>query len=311
MPIPDFQTAMEPLLELLGDEREHRQTEAVDHIAGQFGLTSEDRSALLPSGRQTLLANRVAWATTHLAKAGLVERTGRGRIRLTERGRQALRDHSAGVQIRVPYLNRFSAYLEFRGKSDRENDLAVEQTRNRSVVSDDGGTSPVEALEASYLALRRTLGQEILDRVKQAPPSFFEQVVIDLLVAMGYGGSYADAAQAVGRSGDDGIDGIIKADKLGLDFVYVQAKRWDAPVGRPTVQAFAGSLMGQRAGKGVFITTSKFTNEAEEYVRRIEKRIVLVNGARLADLMIDHGVGVADVATFRIKRIDTDYFEPE
>src|SRR5690348_4240458 len=174
MPIPDFQTVMEPLLELLDDEREHRQTEAVDHIAGQFRLLQEERSMLLPSGRQTVLANRVAWATTHLAKAGLIERTGRGRIRLTERGRQALRDRSAGEQIRVPYLSRFSAYLEFRGKSDREIDQAVLQTQRRSVVSDDGGTSPVEALEASYLALRRTLGHEILERIKQAPPAFFE-----------------------------------------------------------------------------------------------------------------------------------------
>ncbi|HEU5432680.1 MAG TPA: restriction endonuclease [Thermomicrobiales bacterium] len=311
MPIPDFQTIMDPLLGLLDDGDDHRQTEAVDRIADQFGVSPEEGSMLLPSGRQTVLANRVAWATTHLAKAGLIERTGRGRFRLTERGRQALRDQATGDQIRVPYLKRFPEYREFRGKSDREEDHSGQQTLHPSTISIDGGLTPVEALEASYLALRTALGQELLDRIKQAPPSFFEQVVLDLLVAMGYGGSYADAAQAVGRSGDDGIDGIIKEDKLGLDFVYVQAKRWDGPVRRPDVQAFAGSLMGQRAGKGVFITTSKFTKDAEEYVTRIEKRIVLVNGERLAELMIDHGVGVADVATFRIKRVDTDYFDPE
>ena len=166
-------------------------------------------------------------------------------------------------------------------------------------------------MESSYLHLRQALADELLERIQQASPRFFEQVVVDLLVAMGYGGSRADAGQAVGRSGDDGVDGIIKEDKLGLDFVYVQAKRWDQTVGRPAVQAFAGSLEGQRARKGVFITTSGFTRDAEEYVTRIEKRIVLIDGDRLAQLMIDHGVGVAEVATYQVKRVDADYFGEE
>lgn len=311
MSIPDFQSVMEPLLKSLDDGREHRQIDAVDEIARHFELRPDERSILLPSGRQSVLANRVAWATTHLAKAGLIQRTGRGRMRLTDRGKQALRDAAAGEPLRVAYLSRFPEYQAFRRKSEREDACREHTTSHSFVMADAGGATPVEALEASYLDLRRELGQELLDRIKQAPPTFFERVVLDLLVAMGYGGSFADAAQAVGGTGDDGIDGIIKEDKLGLDFVYVQAKRWDGPVGRPAVQAFAGSLMGRRAGKGVFITTSKFTREAEDYVTRIEKRIVLVNGERLASLMIDHGVGVADVATYQVKRVDTDYFEPE
>ncbi len=171
--------------------------------------------------------------------------------------------------------------------------------------------TPSELLESSYQGLRQALADELLERIEKASPRFFERLVVDLLVAMGYGGSRADAGQAVGRSGDDGIDGIIKEDRLGLDFVYVQAKRWDQAVSRPLVQAFAGSLEGQRARKGVFITTSRFTREAEEYVTRIEKRIVLVDGERLAQLMIDHGVGVADVASYHVKRVDLDYFDEE
>jgi len=166
-------------------------------------------------------------------------------------------------------------------------------------------------LEASYQQLRQALAQDLLERIKRASPVFFERLVIDLLVAMGYGGSRRDAASAVGGSGDDGIDGIIKEDRLGLDFVYVQAKRWENPVSRPIVQAFAGSLEGQRARKGVLITTSSFTREAQDYVKRIEKRIVLIDGEQLASLMIDHGVGVTDVATYHVKRVDVDYFGDE
>jgi restriction system protein len=171
--------------------------------------------------------------------------------------------------------------------------------------------SPDERLEASYQQLREALAQDLLERIKQASPTFFERLVIDLLVAMGYGGSRRDAGEAVGRSGDGGIDGIIKEDRLGLDFVYVQAKRWEGSVSRPTVQAFAGSLEGQRARKGVLITTSTFTREARDYVTRIEKRIVLIDGDQLTQLMIDHGVGVADVTSYHVKRVDTDYFGDE
>jgi restriction system protein len=169
--------------------------------------------------------------------------------------------------------------------------------------------TPQEALEESFKLLRASLAQDLLERIKAASPSFFENLVVELLVSMGYGGSREDAGEAVGRSGDGGIDGIIKEDRLGLDFIYVQAKRWNATVGRPDIQAFAGSLEGQRARKGVFITTSQFTREAYDYVSRIEKRIVLIEGAELAELMIDYGVGVTEVATYQIYRLDADYFD--
>ena len=188
---------------------------------------------------------------------------------------------------------------ERRTKGSRRSNFELKRSR------------PTRRWRRAYQALRSALAQELLERIRHASPAFFERVVIDLLVAMGYGGSHSDAAQAVGGSGDEGVDGIIKEDRLGLDFVYVQAKRWDNPVGRPTVQAFAGSLEGQRARKGVFLTTSTFTREAEEYVTRIEKRIVLVDGEELAQLMIDHGVGVAEVATYQVKRVDADYFSEE
>jgi restriction system protein len=221
---------------------------------------------------------------------------------MTERGRQAL--DGSPVRIDMHFLERYPEYRNFR---DRSSNRADSQSRPDS----EQDQTPDERLETSYRTLRQTLAQDLLERIKQAPPAFFEQVVVDLLIAMGYGCSRQDAGQAVGKSGDGGIDGIIKEDKLGLDFVYVQAKRWDETVGRPLVKSFAGSLEGRRARKGVFIPTWAFTGEAQHYVTQIEKRIVLVDGEQLAQLMIDHGVGVADVATYHVKRIDSDYFDGE
>lgn len=319
MAIPDYQTIMSPVLRRLTDGRERVTSDLTPDLADEFGLTEGERAELLPSGKQPVFANRVGWATTYLAKAGLIERTGRKRVRITERGLQALRDVDGnGGRVDAAYLKRFPEFLEFAQASrPRENPGARSKPQGgrgpeEKVVSSaerhQFDLPPNEALAASYHALRAALGQELLEHAKRASPAFFERLVIDLLVAMGYGGSLEDAARAVGGSGDDGVDGIIKEDRLGLDFVYVQAKRWGAPVGRPIVQAFAGSLEGQRARKGVLITTSKFTREAEEYVTRIEKRIVLIDGTQLADLMIEHGVGVADVATYRVQRVDADYF---
>ncbi len=302
MGIPDFQSAMLPILRLLADGEEHRSAAYLSSIADACGVTVEERRILIPSGRQPLYINRIAWAVTHLGKAGLVERTGRGRILITDRGREALAANPS--RIDAAYLKRYPEYVEFRRGS-------------LPAVTVDGhdapepAQTPDELLDASYQTIRQSLALDLLERIKRAPPVFFERVVVDLLVAMGYGGSQQDAAQAVGGTGDDGIDGIIKEDKLGLDFVYVQAKRWNGPVGRPTVQAFAGSLEGQRARKGVLITTSTFTREAFDYVTRIEKRIVLVDGSQLTNLMIDHSVGVSDVVTYHVKRIDADYFGEE
>jgi restriction system protein len=242
MAIPDFQSAMLPILRLFGDGEEHASADYLSAVADACSLTAEERRQLIPSGRQPLYVNRVAWAVTHLVKAGLVERTGRAKVRITDRGREALAANLARVDM--TYLMRYPEYVEFRRGSFPVPALGEQATTEPT-------KTPDELLDASHQLLRQALAQHLLERIKRAPPAFFERVVIDLLVAMGYGGSQQDAAKAVGGSGDDGVDGIIKEDKLGLDFVYVQAKRWSGPVSRPTVQAFAGSLEGQRARKGV------------------------------------------------------------
>ena len=302
MTIPDYQSLMLPLLSLLADKQEHAVRSAAEQLSDQFGLTPQERVELLPSGRQTVILNRVSWARTYMAKAGLVESSGRGRMRITPRGLDVLSTHPQRIDVQL--LTNFPEFVAFRTRETASSPAP-------SHVHEDGennGHSPEEIFESSYLQLRASLAAELLNRIGNAPSDFFERLVVDLLVAMGYGGSHGDVVQAFGRSGDDGIDGIIKEDRLGLDFVYVQAKRWANVVGRPVVQGFAGSLEGQRARKGVFITTSTFSKEAHDYVTRIEKRIVLIDGEELASLMIDYGVGVADVATYRIKRVDLDYF---
>lgn len=310
MSVPDYQQFMLPLLRILGDGKEHTVDEYVDRLAIQFGLSADDRRELLPSGRQTKLRNRVGWAATYLSKAGLLTRTGRGRIRITERGREVL--SSDPNQINSNYLDRFAEIAEF--KQSTRNAARAEASENENASTsgtDDSALSPDEMLETSYQRLRESLAQDLLDRIKAAPPAFFEQLVVDLLVAMGYGGSRSDAGEAIGGSGDGGIDGIIKEDRLGLDFVYIQAKRWEGVVGRPQIQGFAGSLEGQRARKGVFITTSTFTENARQYVSNIEKRIVLIDGQQLAELMLDYGIGVTEVATYKVQRVDLDYFGEE
>ncbi|MDF0590302.1 restriction endonuclease [Candidatus Methanocrinis natronophilus] len=304
MAVPDFQSVMLPLLKILGDGEEHRLHEVILTLADQFDLTDEERRELLPSGRQAKLTNRVGWARTYMKKAGLLESTGRGKFRINDRGLAILKENP--LEINVKFLEQFPEFLEFRdgSTSDANSDLKDEAADNIK--------TPEEILEAGYQNLRGDLAQDLLDRIMGCSPEFFEKLVVDLLVAMGYGGSRKDAGEAVGRSGDGGIDGIIKEDKLGLDAVYIQAKRWEGTVGRPAVQAFAGSLMGNRAGKGVFITTSQFTREASDYVKGIQQpKIVLIGGEELAQFMIDHDIGVADVATYRVKRVDLDYFGEE
>jgi restriction system protein len=309
MVIPDYQTVMLPLLRHLEDGQEHLLDECFPSLAGHFGLSEEEQRELLPSGRQPVFLNRVGWATTYLSKAGLIERTARKRVRITARGYEALRSNLE--RIDNDYLLQFAEFAEFSRRAPKVSGELVLAKVNVTETSAEPSLSPDEMLEASYQRLRQSLAQNLLERVKHASPSFFEQLVVDLLVSMGYRGSRRDAGQAVGGSGDGGIDGIIKEDRLGLDFVYIQAKRWDGPVSRPTVQAFAGSLEGQRARKGVLITTSRFTNDAEEYVKRIEKRIVLIDGEQLAQLMLDYGVGVTEVANYRVQRVDLDYFGEE
>lgn len=306
MPVPDYQQFFLPILRLAGDGQEHSPSQAVEAVVKHFNLTEDDRNELLPSGTQGKVNNRASWARFHLVKAGLLEAIGRGRFKITRRGTELLNTTPAEINLRL--LNQYPEFAEFR-LANRQNKPTVEE------VSDPNGDiprqTPQELLEISYQALHRQLAQELLDRIAQSSPRFFEKLVVDLLVSMGYGGSRKDAGKAIGKSGDEGIDGIIKEDRLGLDAVYLQAKRWKGTVGRPEIQAFAGSLEGHRARKGVFITTSQFSPDAREYVNRIEKKIILIDGQQLASLSIEYKVGVMDVINYSVRKLDLDYFEEE
>jgi restriction system protein len=298
MAIPDFQSLMLPLLCHLQDGRERTNQETLEALAQEFGLTEQEREELLPSGRQPVFTNRVAWAKVHLKAARLIESPRRGVYKIAARGLEILKQKPERVDLRL--LRTFPEYQEWRTpRPDEEEDIE----------KGEDALTPEEHLEYGYQKLREDLASDLLRRVREASPAFFERLVVDLLVAMGYGGSRRDAAQTLGRSGDGGIDGVIKEDPLGLDVIYLQAKRWDGTIGRPEVQKFAGALQGQRARKGVFITTSDFSKEAEEYAASIDSRIVLINGRRLAGLMIDHAVGVTQAGSYDIRRIDSDYFE--
>lgn len=303
MPIPDYQTLMLPVLRFARDGEEHSNREAIDALADEFALTAEERIELLPSGQQATFANRVQWAITYLKKAGLLEPTRRSHFRATGRGRETL---ATGLdRIDVKYLDRYPEFVEFRTR--RSADPVAGTRVPKSEVEDE--QTPAEAIEAASQRLRSELSFDLLRQIKRASPAFFERLVIDVLVRMGYGGTRRDAGEAIGGTGDGGIDGIIKEDRLGLDVIYIQAKRWEGSVGRPEIQKFVGALHGQRARKGIFITSSHFTAEAIQYAAVIESKVVLIDGNTLAGLMIDHGVGVTPIATYEIKRVDSDYFE--
>jgi restriction system protein len=303
MAVPDYESLMLPLLQGLADGKEHANRDLREALAKELGLTDADRRELLPSGKQPVFNNRLGWAKTYLEKAGLVRTIRRGVYQLTADGQALLKKEPNEVSNET--LGQYESFRSFiDGPGDDVGGAPV-----APVAISSSKATPQEQLESAYRELRRQTEQELLDLVLKASPAFFERLVIDLLVRMGYGGTVEDAGKALGRSGDGGIDGLIKEDPLGLDAVYIQAKRWQNTVGRPDVQAFAGSLEGERARKGVFITTSSFTKEAREYVARIDKRIVLIDGVQLASLMFDHGVGVAGVSVFEVKRIDSDYFD--
>jgi restriction system protein len=306
MAIPDYQTIMLPLLRLVDDEKVHQLQSTIAKLADEFGLTDEERKEVLPSGKQSRFSNRVGWARTYLAKAGLLSSPKRGHFQITPRGLEVLRDGLTAIDNK--YLDKFQDFQDFVQLSKHAGDKA---SLAECARDEPGDETPEERLEAAYLELRATLAAEMLETIKQCTPPFFEQLVVDLLVKMGYGGSRREAGQAIGRSGDEGIDGIIKEDRLGLDIIYVQAKRWQSPIGRPELQKFAGALMGQGARKGVFITTSTFTKEATAYADRIDAKIILIDGERLTNYMIDHNVGVTTEATYELKRIDSDYFSEE
>jgi restriction system protein len=303
--IPDYETVMLPLLQLLADGKERPIAVITDAMADHFELTEEERRALLPSGQAEVIRSRVGWARTYLNKAGLIEAPRRGIWRITDRGRQVLAEKPARIDSK--FLERFPEFVAFRRLRHERSDAGA---ANESSQEADGQT-PEEALERAYQRLRTALEEDVLDSVKAASPKFFERLVVELLVAMGYGGSLRDAGQAVGRSGDGGIDGIIKEDQLGLETIYIQAKRWEGSVGRPEIQKFAGALQGHRARKGVFLTTGTFTAEAKEFAERLDSKIVLIDGQDLAHLMVEHNVGVSPVRRFELKKVDTDYFTEE
>jgi restriction system protein len=301
MAIPDYQTCMLPFLRLLADGQEHTLRDSEESLAAHFKLTPAERAELLPSGQQGIFKNRIGWARTYLKKAALLESPKRGVFKITNRGVKTLASNPSRIDVK--YLEQFPEFIEFREVSKPDNGSAV------VVEIAPSKTTPEESIELAYLGLREQLAQELLSRILSCSPTFFEQLVVELLVKMGYGGSRRDAGERIGQTGDGGIDGIIKEDRLGLDTIFIQAKRWQGTVGRPEIQKFVGALQGQRAKKGVFITTSSYTADATDYVSRIDTKVVLIDGKRLADLMIDFDVGVSAAASYVVKRIDSDYFE--
>lgn len=308
MPIPDFQSVMRPLLNLVKDGVDHTFRESIEALAKHFAVSEEERRVQLPSGRAELFVNRVGWAKTHLRMAGLIENRSRGIFRITERGLQVLRDNPTRIDMKV--LQAEPSYSLARGARSRL-DSTKPKGDSDSAIDDVENRTPEEVIEEAYVTLRENIAKDLLQRLKTASPHFFERLVVELLVKMGYGGTRKDAGQAIGKSGDEGIDGIIKEDRLGLDTIYIQAKRWENSVGRPEIQKFAGALQGFRAKKGIFITTAEFTSEARHYAERIDSKIVLLDGSEVAELMIDFGLGVSSVASYEVKRVDSDYFSEE
>ena len=302
MAIPDYQSIMLPLMEFASDRQEHPLREAIEVLAKEFNLTEDERKKLLPSGLQEIFDNRVGWARTYLKKAGLLDSTKRGFFKITDRGMEVLGKKPKAIN--VAFLRRFPEFIEFQtvkkdlDETEGESEKATEKT-------------PEESLESGYQRIRRDLSTELLAKVKSSSPKFFERLVVKLLQEMGYGNFREDAGKVTGGSGDEGIDGLINEDKLGLDVIYLQAKRWDNIVGRPEVQKFAGALQGKKAKKGVFITTSKFSDDAYDFVSKIDNKIALIDGEKLAQFMIDHNVGVSKHASYEVKKIDWDYFVEE
>lgn len=305
MPVPDFQTIMLPLLKLTGDGAEHTLSGSVQAMAEEFHLSSEERAQSLPHANQTAIYNRVAWASSYLRYAALLAATGRGRFRITEQGQKVLA--SPPQRIDTKYLLQFPEFKAFRENVGKE---VVPGTLTSTAPSAMPVQTPEEAIASNYATFRASVEQELLERIKVAQPVFLERLIVQLLVAMGYGGSQEDAGQAIGQTGDGGIDGVIKEDRLGIDAIYLQAKRWDATVGRPTVQAFVGALAGRHAQRGVLITTSTFSADARAYVDGIAQRIVLIDGRQLARHMVDFGVGVVPVGQpFVLNRVDPEFFD--
>lgn len=301
--IPDFQTLMLPLLRVVSDGGEHRVRDIVDRLAIQFKVSEDERREMLDSGAQAIFDNRVGWARTYLKKAGLLDSPRRAVFQITDAGRDVLKRNPAKIDIK--FLRQFPLFLEFNSMSKENLETEDAQPTDVSIQT------PEERMNLAYQQIRKSLASELLGQVVSVTPSFFERIVVELLVRMGYGGSIQEAGKAIGKSGDEGIDGTIKEDRLGLDIVYIQAKRWKPGnvVGRPELQKFVGALAGQGTKKGIFITTSSFTKDALEYTPRNETKIVLIDGEQLAQLMIDYNLGCTSQQIYEVKKIDSDYFE--
>lgn len=304
MTIPEYQAFMSPLLRLASDNQEHSIQDTYRQLADQFQLSEDERKALLPSGRQETYKNRIGWARTYLAKAGLLENTRRSYYRITARGIEELENHAD--EISTSYLKKYEEFVDFQTPSKHNSTSDANDTSSTTPAE-----TPEEMFERALSELSDQLASEVLDALHAVTPSHFERIVVDLLVAMGYGGSRREAAEVVGKSGDEGIDGIIKEDRLGLDTIYIQAKRWENVVGRPEIQKFVGALQGQRAHKGVFITASRFSEDAESYAKQVQNTVILIDGKRLAKLMIEHEIGTTTIGSYAVKRIDTDFFTEE
>jgi restriction system protein len=305
MTVPDYQAILLPLMQLASDGKEHDFREGIEYAAKVLRISDDDRKILLPSGTQPTFDNRVGWAKTHLLKAKLLESPRRSIFQITARGKEVISRKPS--QINAKFLKQFPEYLEFCGVN-----TTTENSNLPSQIDLTEQISPEEALDAVYQKLKSALAQDLLTLVKDCTPDFFERLVVKLLVKMGYGGSIQDAGKAIGRSGDEGIDGIIKEDKLGLDAVYIQAKKWEGTVGRPEIQKFVGALAGQGAKKGVFITTSNFSREAHEYAKNMrDTKVVLLDGEQLTQFMIDYNLGVSVISQYEVKKIDSDFFADE
>ena len=300
MAIPGYQDLMLPLLKLVSDGKEYSLREIIERLAEEFNLSEEDRNEFLPSGQQRVFDNRVNWAKTYLLKAGLLESPKRGCIKISKVGKQFLADNPYLDKLTNKDLMQFESFKEFISRGNEENAAPHIDPK-----------TPTEIIEQKIQEVNEALADELLRKIKGSSPKFFEKLVIDLLLKMGYGGSEKEMAEVVGKSGDEGIDGTIKEDKLGLDVIYIQAKRWEGPVGRPEIQKFVGALAGKKAKKGVFFTTSTFTDEAKDYVSHLEQKVVLIDGNKSADLMIKYNVGISVEKVIEIKRIDSDYFEED
>jgi restriction system protein len=302
--IPDYQTIMLPLLEHISDGKEYKMRNVTDELAVKFNVSEKEQKELLPSGAAPVFYNRTAWAKTYLKKAGLIESPKQGIVIISKRGLEVLKKKPSSINVK--FLKQFSEFLEFQS-SKQEDEIESQNSDDQSAQT------PEELLETAYQKIRKSLASELINKVVELSPTFFERLVVELLVKMGYGGSIKDAGKAMGKSGDEGIDGTIKEDKLGLDIIYIQAKRWKPGnvVGRPELQKFVGALAGQGAKKGIFITTSNFSREALDYAPRNETKIVLIDGEYLAQLMIDYNLGCTPQQVYEVKKIDGDYFGEE